>query len=70
MEALKGTVSYSELEKLKSFIENYQNDEEVFIYRLDQTSFIIVTEGECSKARVNAEIAAWFNKEVEILNIK
>lgn len=69
MKAIKVTVDFQEWGKVENFLSNIQ-DGEVFSYLLDNVSFIIVTEGECSMVYVKVQLAHTFEEEVTITNIR
>lgn len=69
MKAIKVEVVEHEWDKVCSFVE-YVNDVDVLAYQISRTAFIVVTEGDCSMARVEAMIAARFEYEIHITNIR
>lgn len=69
MKAIKVEVVEREWDKVFSFVE-YINDVDVLAYQISRTAFIVVTEGDCSMARVEAMIAARFEYEIYITNIR
>lgn len=69
MKAIKVEVVEREWDKVFSFVE-YINDVDVLAYQISRTAFIVVIEGDCSMARVEAMIAARFEYEIYITNIR
>lgn len=62
MKAIQVCVSYAEWAKVDNFIKTYGHDEDIYIYQLDNVSFVVVTEGECSLGYVKAGIEMMFNE--------
>lgn len=48
----------------------YLNDDDVFAYQLSRTSFIAVTEGDCSMALVETIIAERLSEETSITELR
>lgn len=69
MKAITVEVVEHEWDKVCSFVE-YINDVDVLAYQISRTAFIVVTEGDCSMARVGALIATRFDDETQITNIR
>lgn len=68
MKAIQVCVSFDEWEKVERFIADYGDDEDVFIYQVDNVSFVVVAEGECSMGYVTAGIENVFNDaNIEVL---
>ncbi len=69
MKAIKVEVAEHEWDKVAPFVRDI-NDDDVLAYQISRTGFIVVTEGECSMARVHALIVKRFNNETQINNIR
>ncbi len=61
MKAIQVCVSFDEWDKVEGFIADYGHDEDIFIYQVDNVSFVVVAEGECSMGYVTAGIESLFN---------
>ena len=62
MKAIQVCISFEEWNKVDDFINHYGHDEDVFIFQIDNVSFVVVTEGECSMGYVTAGIETTFNR--------
>ena len=69
MKAIKVEVPEHEWDKVGPFVE-YINDDDVVAYQTSRTEFIVVAQGECSMARVDALIAARLDDETLITTIR
>lgn len=69
MKAIKVDVVEHEWDKIDPFVK-YITDDGVVAYQISRTAFIVVTEGECSMARVDALIYGRFDDETQITNIR
>lgn len=68
MKAIKVTVDFNEWSKVNDFIRKIQHDE-IFAYQIDNISFIIVTEGECSMAWIRTNLPIFFD-DASIIELK
>lgn len=59
MQAIKLTVDFRDWRKLDEFLDGIK-DEDTFVHGIDNTSALIVTEGDCGMAFVQNRIADTF----------
>lgn len=69
MKAIKVEVAEREWSLVSPFVE-YINDDDVVAYQTSRTGFLVVAEGECAMARVNALITSRFDEETLITDIR
>ena len=68
MEAIKLSIGFREWSKLPDFVEAMNGEDEIFAYRIDNTSALIVTPGPCASAWVEAHAAQWFEDQYRVSN--
>lgn len=60
MKAINVSVGFDERKKVDGFVYDVE-DEETFIYQIDEVQMVIVTEGECSMAYVKGKLEEVFD---------
>ncbi len=60
MKAINVSVGFDEWKKVDGFVHDVE-DEETFIYQIDEVQMVIVTEGECSMAYVKGKLEEVFD---------
>lgn len=68
MKAIQVFVSFGEWPKVEDFVRDNQ-EEDIFIYQENTTSFVVVAEGECSMGYIKAAIETTFN-EITITELR
>ncbi len=68
MEAIKLSIGFREWSKLPDFVEMINAEminaeDEMFAYEIDNTTAIIVTQGRCGTAWVEAQATQWFEDQ-------
>lgn len=63
MEAIKISIGFWEWSKLPDFVEMINAEAEMFAYEIDNTTAIIVTQGCCGTAWVEAQAERWFEDQ-------
>lgn len=61
MKATKLTIGFREWSKLADFVETINQEDEMLAYEIDNTSALLVAEGECDLAWIEAQAAQWFD---------
>lgn len=69
MKAIKVTVDYGEWSKVSDFLRELDG-EDLFSYRIDNVSFVIVANGEYSMSWAKAMLTKTFDEEVIVISLK
>lgn len=70
MKAIRVSVSFSEWLKVEDFLSQFRSEEDTFTYMVDNTTFIAVTDGECTMAYFKAQLETVFEDEPIIVELK
>ena len=63
MEAIKLSIGFREWSKLPDFVAMINAESEMFAYEIDNTTVIIVTQGCCGTAWIEAQAERWFEDQ-------
>lgn len=70
MKAIRVSVSFHEWSKVEDFLTQFEGEEDTFTYMVDNTTFIAVTNGECSMAYFKAQLETAFEDEPIIVELQ
>lgn len=70
MKAIRVSVSFHEWSKVEGFLGLFMEDEDTFIYLVDNVTFIAVFAGECAMAYFKAALAEAFDEETIIVKLR
>ncbi len=70
MKAIRVSVSFHEWSKVEGFLGLFMEDEDTFIYLVDNVTFIAVFAGECAMDYFKAALAEEFDDDTIIVKLR
>ena len=63
-------MNFREWSKVKDFLDRFKDEEDTFIYQVDNVTFVAVFDGECTMVYFKAELARTFDEELIIVELR
>ena len=64
MKAIRVSVSFNEWSKVDDFLAQFRDEEDTFVYQVDNVTFVAVFEGECAMSYFQAELETMFEDPI------